>query len=158
EFTLFDVESGFLLLELEGLLLDAADGTTSDPFFDSLNISPKLLARRLRTRHVAVRPIGKTPTGAFIQALENLGISVREDGDYSVVLTNDYLREELKNFNQRAIHERREWMPVKLTGNLLWFGPLFHPSQDACWACLARRIIRNREAEIYVQEHGTPEE
>src|SRR5262249_9707897 len=94
-----------------------------------------------------------------ISALKDFGIRVsRDQRSLKIVLTDDYLREELGDFNKRMLREKREWILAKPVGNLFWLGPLFRANRNACWACMGHRVRRNREAEMYVQAHGLSEE
>ena len=153
ELTAFDVECALLLLESEGWIMDSSDDLPSglDTFRDSLEINPKEFARRLKQKRVCVTSFGKISPAPFISILRNLGVQVKQKGDFTVVLVDDYLREELKEFNRKAIEYRKPWMIVKPVGNIFWLGPIFTPPNSACWGCMARRLKQNRRAEAYIE-------
>ncbi|MEA1051742.1 TOMM precursor leader peptide-binding protein [Lamprobacter modestohalophilus] len=67
--------------------------------------------------------------------------------DFTVVLTDHYLRKELHGFNQTA---REPWIIIGPSGHDVWVGPLFIPETSACWDCLSHRLRLNRKAEQYV--------
>ena len=152
----FDVECGLLLLQSEGLLTDAQDSGLSHLDFlrDSWNIPPRLFARRLKTQSVRVVSAGGTPTQQLAAALKHLGVRTETRASLTVVLTDDYLHEDLHRFHQHAIRRSHPWMPVKAAGTVLWFGPVFHPPRTGCWNCLARRLKQNREAQSYLESRG----
>ncbi|RPJ03112.1 MAG: adenylate cyclase, partial [Chloroflexi bacterium] len=67
-----------------------------------------------------------------------------------VVVTDDYLRKDLAEFNEQAYASERPWMLVKPVGMVLWLGPIFRPKQTGCWKCLSQRLRFNRQVESYV--------
>jgi oxazoline/thiazoline synthase len=153
ELTEFDVECGLLLLESEGYLADSNDRLSPGlaAFRDSLEINPKAFAIGLKLKRVCVRSLGKISTEPLVSILQNLGVQVAEKGNFTVVLTDNYLRDELKDLNRQAIRNGKPWMIIKPTGSIIWFGPIFEPRSSACWQCLAKRLKQNRRAESYIE-------
>ena len=72
----------------------------------------------------------------------------------AVVLTDDYLRSELEQFNQKAIASGVPWMLVKPVGTKLWLGPIFEPHRTGCWQCLAQRLASNQEVVSSIQQQN----
>jgi oxazoline/thiazoline synthase len=155
QMTMLDVECGLLLLDAEGYITDASDVPPSglDVFCDSLNLDPKLFTRRLSGTRVRVASFGKVSPAPFTSILRTLGIQVATEGDFTVMLVDDYLRQELEDFNREAIRHRRTWMLVKPIGSILWLGPVFSPPNTPCWSCLAQRLRQNRRAEAFIKAH-----
>lgn len=67
-----------------------------------------------------------------------------------LVITLDYLADELDEVN-RVMRERgRTWALVKPFTDEVWIGPVFGRDEDAaCWACLAQRLRGHRILEKY---------
>ena len=158
--TVFDVQCGLLLLEAEGYLMDAKDGLLPghDLFRDSLNVEPGLFLSRLEKTRVSVISFGRVSPAPLNAILQALGISVTTEGDFTVVIVDDYLCREMEDFNREAIRRERPWMIVKPVGNVLWLGPVFCPPVTACWSCLALRLRQNRQAEAFIRDHTVARE
>jgi ribosomal protein S12 methylthiotransferase accessory factor len=119
---------------------------------DRLNIDANEAYHRLQTTQVALNSFGSNlPTSEFKTTLESLHIRVSDEGDIDVVLTDDYLQDNLAAFNQQALHSSRPWMLFKPVGTTLWIGPVFYPGQTGCWECLAQRLRGNRPVEGFIQ-------
>jgi ribosomal protein S12 methylthiotransferase accessory factor len=129
-------------------------------FWSLLNIDPQACFNRLQETVVSVASLGDVPTEPLIVALESLGIQVRDSKSeiqefkksLTVVLTNDYLQPDLRQFNQAALEANRPWVLVKPVGVMLWLGPIFYPGRTGCWQCLAQRLYGNREVETAIQQ------
>ncbi|MBN3921908.1 TOMM precursor leader peptide-binding protein [Nostoc sp. NMS4] len=120
-------------------------------FCHHLNISPTVAHQRLRSTKVAVKANGSLSTQDLIAVLESLEIQVADEGNLTVVLTDDYLNLELDKFNQQALKSQSPWMLVKPLGTIIWIGPLFDPPKTGCWNCLAQRLRDNRPIEGFIQ-------
>ena len=81
-----------------------------------------------------------------------MSLQIDDVGQLAVVLSDDYLRADLKAFNQESLANKRPWLLVKPVGSQIWIGPLFLPGQTGCWECLAHRLRANRPIESYLQE------
>ncbi|MEQ9667173.1 TOMM precursor leader peptide-binding protein [Coleofasciculus sp. G2-EDA-02] len=152
------IKGRYALMQMaeKGYIVESNDPLPSDLtiFCDHLQIDPQEAYRRLQRTKVAVKSFGDNlPTSEFISTLESLGIQVSEDGDIEVILTNDYLQEELDSLNQKALERSRPWMLVKPVGTILWLGPLFYPRKTGCWDCLAQRLRGNRPVAEFIQKH-----
>jgi oxazoline/thiazoline synthase len=97
-----------------------------------------------------------SPTGdassracARVSRLTGAGLVVREVGNITVALADDYLRPELEDINRRALQARQPWLLVKTCGDVAWIGPLFVPGATCCWKCLEHRLRRNRPVRSY---------
>ncbi|HEY9662953.1 MAG TPA: TOMM precursor leader peptide-binding protein, partial [Allocoleopsis sp.] len=92
------------------------------------------------------------PVSEFKTALEALHVRVAENADIEIVLTDDYLQEGLRHYNQQALDSSRVWMLVKPVGTIVWLGPIFQPGKTGCWHCLAQRLQGNRPVEEFIQK------
>ncbi len=120
-------------------------------FCHHLNIAPTVAHQRLRSTKVAVKANGSVPAKDLIAVLESLQIQVADEGDLTVVLTDDYLNPELDKFNQQALKSQSPWMLVKPLGTVVWIGPLFNPEKTGCWNCLAQRLRDNKPIQGFIQ-------
>lgn len=119
-------------------------------FWSSLNLNPEIAWQRLQQAVVSITAYGDVPTDSLTTTLKSLGVRVQSSTSnhkptLAVVLTDDYLRSDLEQFNQKAIAAGIPWMLVKPVGTKLWLGPIFAPEQTGCWQCLAQRLSNNRE-------------
>lgn len=120
-------------------------------FCDHLHIAPQEALQRLQGTKVAVKSFGSVAVAEFITILESLQVQITEDADINIVLTDDYLCEELEKFNQQALQSKTPWMLVKPVGTIIWLGPIFYPGQTGCWQCLAQRLRNNRPFAEFIQ-------
>lgn len=151
-----DVYQALMLLEKKGYIVESDDELPSEltTFCETLKVDAKEANYRLQNTKVAVKSFGEFPTSEFISLLESLQIQVSDRADFTVVLTDDYLREELDAFNKFALESRHPWMAVKPAGTIAWIGPIFHPDKTGCWQCLAQRLRGNRPVERYIQKEN----
>lgn len=144
------------LLKQKGLIVEhKQDQAERAAFWEGMGIDPGKAAARLEKHSVSVRSFGDIPTEAFISALQALQISeAAEASCLDVVLTDNYLREELATVNASALRAKRPWMLVKPTGSVLWIGPLLVPERTACWACFAAYLRANNPFQNLVARRG----
>jgi ribosomal protein S12 methylthiotransferase accessory factor len=140
-------EMYFALLEWEkaGVLMEACD-SVPPPFVERLSpwVSdvPAAYALLQKTT-VSLTSFGSVDASRLAELLL-MEAAEGSAGDFEIVLTDDYLREELAAVNQRALASGRPWMLAKPVGNTLWVGPVFRPGATGCWACLAQRLRGER--------------
>lgn len=61
-----------------------------------------------------------------------------------VVTTASYMHPELERYNRTFETSHTPWLLLKPYGKSIWLGPLFHPGQSGCWACLHQRLEKHR--------------
>jgi oxazoline/thiazoline synthase len=115
-------------------------------------VDPADAARRLAETPVAVRSAGAVDANLFRDLLQALHVHLDGEPALTVVVTNSYLRNELRACNEEALRDGRPWMLVKPTGAQVWIGPLFLPSKTGCWECLAERLRANSPVAGYLEE------
>ncbi|NEO42071.1 MAG: TOMM precursor leader peptide-binding protein [Moorea sp. SIOASIH] len=149
------VQAQYALLEMEkkGYLVEQENSLPPhlDIFCHHLNITPTVAHQRLQSTKVAVKTLGSVAAEDFIAMLESLNIQVADEGDLTVVVTDDYLEPKLDEFNQQALKSQSPWMLVKPLGTIIWIGPVFNPKQTGCWDCLAKRLRDNRPIEGFIE-------
>lgn len=123
-------------------------------FCHHLNVNSNQAYQRLKSIKVAVQSFASLPTEDLIANLKSLHIQIANESDsadLTVVLTDDYLDQNLDEFNQKSLQSQVPCMLVKPVGTIVWLGPLFDSQQTACWQCLARRLEDNRPVASFVQ-------
>jgi hypothetical protein len=115
-------------------------------------IDPGSAGRRLADTTVMLTSFGTAAAPALRALLEALQVRVAEAGSYGVVVTDDYLRQGLQDYNRQALAAGRPWLLVRPNGCQVWIGPLFRPGKTGCWECLATRLRANRQIETYLQD------
>lgn len=121
-------------------------------YWEASGIQATGVARRLRETSVAIHAL--TPFGGkeVAAALEAMGMTIGENGDFTVVVVADYLQSDLRDLARRL--GNRPWMPIKPVGIEIWFGPAFIPSNNACFECLRLGLIENRWSDIPLWAQG----
>ena len=77
----------------------------------------------------------------------------RKARDLTILLTDNYLNDDLRQYNTWAWLKRRPFMLVKPVGRTIWLGPVFRPGLTACWDCLASQLMVNRRGETFLDQH-----
>ena len=150
-----EVYYALLLLRQKGCIVES-DGDTSSSstvFCDTLNLASTTVQNRLQLAKVAVKNFSSIATAELTSTLESMQVQVSGKGDLDVVLTNDYLDNELDAINQQALHHSHPWMLVKPLGTIIWLGPIFYPGKTGCWECLRQRLQENRPIDGFLQRH-----
>lgn len=142
------------LLKREGYVVEA---TTSLPaeqaaFWQMLDVDADVAATRLEQTPVSVLSFGQIDPAPFKAMLQSFGVRLADEGQFRIVLTDNYLQPGLRAWNQEALARQQPWMLVKPVGTELWLGPIFKPGQTGCWACLTHRLQEHRKIEYFLQE------
>jgi len=138
----------------QGYLADGADiffDEATAAFWHLHEIAPQRANWQERPAQIALHTFGQIQAETFVAQLNALGIQPEQTGDLAVVLTDDYLQEGLREFNQERLQTRAPWLLVKPVGAVLWLGPLFVPGETGCWQCLAHRLAEHRKVESSLQ-------
>jgi bacteriocin biosynthesis cyclodehydratase domain-containing protein len=133
--------------------------------FDSQGLEPPAAAAALAATTVEVicaDGVSGADAEPVAAALTGMGCAVRSltvdqvlDGDsapgsLAVVLTDDYLRPELRKLDAALRADERPWILVKPVGAEIWVGPRLVPGQTGCLTCLDERLDGNRQVERYL--------
>jgi ribosomal protein S12 methylthiotransferase accessory factor len=132
-------------LSVWGFLADGVPQPTNaqDPYWEAQGLNDHSQTGSV----VTVQGYGSVSKEPFLSALAGLGVDTHGDPSLELVLTDDYLREELSDYNKRATVP---WMLVKPVGLKVWLGPIFLPGETACWECMAQRLRLNKGVERYI--------
>src|SRR5262249_12069056 len=142
------------LLYRRGYVVDAIPSVPSEQaaFWGLLDVNPQDAVKRLQETTISVDSFGDIDPVPFQALLASLGAQISDDGQYRVVLTDDYLCSGLDIFNQESLARESPWLLVKPVGTELWIGPLFLPGKTGCWACLSHRLWGARKVESFLRE------
>lgn len=139
-----DVIFGISWLEEQGHLVAGGDEIPHGvgELADALAVEPEEARRRLRELSVTLARVGEVQIEPLERSLRALGLRLDGEGSLTVVVTDDYLREDLAGFGGAPT------MLVNPRGTVLWIGPLFEPGRRGCWRCLAQRLRGWRPAPV----------
>ena len=136
----------------KGYLKEGACGLApaSAAYWELQNADPAAAAARRARSAIRLTLLGQGTGRPFRSILAASGIAVSSKADIDIILTDDYLREELDGINRIALNNRRPWLLAKPEGIILWLGPLFMPGRTGCWECLASRLRSHRRIEAFI--------
>ena len=144
------------LMEKNGYIAESFPGIAPETaaFWHGMGIEPRAAVEALRSRHVRVCAMGEMNAVPLRRALAELGVALEEDagGHFEVVVTDDYLREELEDYNVASLKAGRPWLLVKPTGLEPWIGPLYMPGKTGCHRCLSLRLARNQPVSLFAAD------
>jgi oxazoline/thiazoline synthase len=94
EVSILAIYHALVHLESKGYLTEA-DYTLNDSeaaFWSGLDIHPTVAVNKLQNTKVSVITCGAVESDSFVSALKALNLQVDQAGDFTVVLTDDYLQ------------------------------------------------------------------
>jgi oxazoline/thiazoline synthase len=142
--------SGYLAEDAPAEADAAAEARPTMAFWEHIGVPPSLARSRLDRALVSTVAVGDVSIGCLTDLLERDGLTPVREGDFMVVVTDDYLRPELATWNTRSLTAGKAWLLVKPVGMETWIGPVFVPGHTACWECLAQRLRGHRKLEQYI--------
>jgi bacteriocin biosynthesis cyclodehydratase domain-containing protein len=128
----------------------AEEAAPAMAFWEQAGVAPALARSRLDIASVSTVSLGGIDPCPLEDLLERHRIRLEPEGDFAVVVTDDYLRPELAAWNARALASGKAWLLAKPMGIETWLGPIFAPGRTACWECLAQRLRGHRKLEDYI--------
>lgn len=142
------------ILQRNGYVADANFSLSPEQaaFWKLMDVEPHDAVVRMQEVPVSIMSYGRVDPAPVRSLFSSAGVQVSDDGRFCLVLTDDYLHDELETFNREAIKQKRPWMLVNPLGAELWIGPLFLPGETGCWACLAQRLRGARKVSHYLQQ------
>jgi bacteriocin biosynthesis cyclodehydratase domain-containing protein len=128
----------------------ASDGAAS-AYWASLGLRPESAAENLCKVQVGIQSIGAAGENELAAALGEFGVHVVDrTADLTVVLVNDYLDNDLAEFNNQRLAQKQDWLLVQPSGIFPLVGPILSPGKSACWTCLADRMKMNRQVKAFL--------
>jgi oxazoline/thiazoline synthase len=142
------IQEGLRRLFERRYIIHATPSTTGTvaAFWANLGLPPEVAAKNLADTCVRVEAFDVKGARELSTALTNLGVRMAtRSADFTVTLVNDYLERRLAGLNTQHVADKTPWLLVQPSGPFPLVGPVFRPTESACWTCLADRMIRNRE-------------
>ncbi|HEY3753304.1 MAG TPA: TOMM precursor leader peptide-binding protein [Pseudonocardiaceae bacterium] len=118
-------------------------------YWESLNLHGDT-AQQATAAGIRLTTFGAVPADEFVAGLTTAGLRLTETGGLDVVLTDDYLRPELAEFDRAQRAAGLPWLLAKPVGVVCHVGPVFVPD-GACYRCLEVRLRGQRRAEDYLE-------
>ncbi len=144
-------------LEQKGYLAESDDGVSPGEagLYSMQGVDAQTAAKDLAETPLTIRVAGVVDVEPLRALLQSMHVQFADDGQWTVVVTDSYLRSDLKICNQEALRTRRPWLLLRIGGSQVWLGPLFRPGRTGCWTCLAERVRANSPVAGYLEEkHG----
>jgi ribosomal protein S12 methylthiotransferase accessory factor len=134
---------------------DAAANSRESGFWELAGLDADSSVKAVRTRPVAVVPLGTTDTASVVAAARSMNmLLVDQDAqrDLTIVVTDDLLHPGLARFNEDALSGGSAWLAVKPLGENVAVTPVFQAGTAGCWQCLASRVKGNRLVASAIQQ------
>ena len=125
---------------------DADERTTG--YWESLNLHGD--DAQAAVTGIRLTTLGTVSADEFATALHVAGLRITDGAALDVVLTDDYLRPELVEFDRHQRAAGRSWLLAKPVGVICAVGPVFVP-EGACYRCLEVRMRGHRRAADYLE-------
>lgn len=99
-------------------------------------------------QRIVIRNFSQHSSVDIFNALNSLSLTVNDEGDFFVVIVDNYICKELEDFNKERLKDGKPWMLLKPSGRNIWIGPIFELNHTGCWSCLAEKLKENRRVEV----------
>jgi len=131
------------------------DGTVAG-YWATLGLPPEVAEKNLASCRVRIEAFDVRGAKELTKTLGELGVRIVDRApDLTITLVNDYLERRLAELNQRRVSDKSPWLLVQPSGVFPLVGPIFRPTESACWTCLFDRMIRNREIKGFLERGPT---
>ena len=120
-------------------------------FWYQSSIDPEALETEQARVRVKINNFGiprENSLEKFSNKLHDLGFSVSDDAEFSIVVLDSYLGNDLSEFISQTKSQNKSWIPLKTHGTKIWLGPIFCNDSNNCWNCLEQSIKENRRVEV----------
>ncbi len=131
------------------------DGYAS--IFSNYGISPRFYEESAKKTKVHCINLCKKNdyTKYFKTTLSDMHVDVvdsLEESNLAIVLVDDYLQSELIDFNKQRLIDKKKWVPIKLIGAEMIYGPIFTPDKSTvCLHCITNNMRNNREMRGFLE-------
>lgn len=154
-----DVKTIIANLAFRGIIVSAEHKMENEyaTFWCECGISP-LFAQEF-IQKLKVNVISLNGNQKQIQKIKNefinIGASVVEKNeDIVIVIVDDYLQNEVNEFNEKRTKDKKQWMPIQMNGIEYCYGPIFNTNKkSACLKCITNNMRNNREMRSFLSYH-----
>ncbi|GAA2756901.1 TOMM precursor leader peptide-binding protein [Actinopolymorpha rutila] len=112
--------------------------------FSVHGLDPAEAERRLAAVTVSVESAGSGAADLLAERLAALGLSVGADPGVAVVLVDDYTDANAREVARARRRDGLPVLPVRVTDQTVWCGPMLRPDGTPCLDCVAERIRGSR--------------
>ena len=119
-------------------------------FWESTGTASASAAVCLRENTVRIIAVGGLDVEPLRDLLSDSGARVDSKAKRWVVLTSDYLHNDVEDISREARLAGVEWLICKPVGTEVWIGPAF--GANCCWHCMADRLRGHRKVVTYLAE------
>jgi ribosomal protein S12 methylthiotransferase accessory factor len=147
KFPAVKIDEAFRRLFDRGFVVFATgiDGTAA-AYWASVGLDADTATENLANINVRIATMAAAGAGELSARLCELGVRVvDQSADLTVVSVDDYLDDELAEFNRQRLAQKQKWLLMQPAGLVPLVGPIFSPGKSACWTCLADRMKWNRQ-------------
>lgn len=148
-----------MMLEKQGHITERVD--TLPPrvtgFWQGLDLDPVIAEVSVCTKKVRVMGIDGIDTAPLANELQSSGITITDvagESSLDIVVTDDYLHEDLAAIARQSRADGRRFLPVRPMGFDVWIGPVFKPDATGCFLCLRHKLDRHRLIQRFAAAHG----
>lgn len=149
-------------LEKKGYIVEKETDISNEEaaWWDYLDISPGVASKNLANSAVSLTVLDpKIDELEATNILQECGLNIsNDDAVIELLLVDDYLNPALENINAAFLKSGKPWLLARANGASLWLGPLFIPSESACYGCLQTRLSANRQMEAFLQRQNPEKE
>ena len=142
--SIFKIISSF---EWKGFIREGDSSFSSEQtaYWEQLGFDIERLKRVLSEKSIQIHTVGNVEDTVLKNICVETGIRISTDpSSITIVITDDYSHNSLKELNKKFIKEKKTWLMVQPTGVETMIGPIFVPGQTACWECLHHRLMINQ--------------
>ncbi|CAM1343363.1 TOMM precursor leader peptide-binding protein [Tenacibaculum amylolyticum] len=149
-YILSSLETKKYISEAENVL-----SNSESSFWSSFSEEESAVALKKSNAKIKIYSFGDYTTEVFSKELNHMDFNVVEENEnFAVLITNDYLQNELA-LKARALWKKDiPFIICKPNGIQAWIGPIFKKDDTACFDCLLQRLVANRDVDVYLKENG----
>ena len=156
--SIFKIISSF---EWKGFIREGDSSFSSEQtaYWEQLGFDIERLKRVLSEKSIQIHTVGNVEDTVLKNICVETGIRISTDpSSITIVITDDYSHNSLKELNKKFIKEKKTWLMVQPTGVETMIGPIFVPGQTACWECLHHRLMINQPFKQFYKSTGYTED
>ena len=156
-----DINAHLANLAYNGIIVSADHSLDTDQaiFWSDVGITPKFFDDFSAAVNISIESLNdnEAQLRALTKAFMENKVNIRPksvDADLVIVLVDDYMHPALDAYNKSRVADKQRWIPVKLSGTLMHYGPVFSPAKNStCLHCITNNMRNNREMRGFLSHH-----